>query len=173
MAVGTGSFLDMLHEANAIVQHEEGFTGAELLEATLNLRFDGTPWRFVFAGPEPKGGTIFLKNVEGEFQLPPEFIDEPFLEDRAIPLPLTLDLADAQSLCDTEGCGGHPAFITLRWALSPGVKEPQYIFSMGDTGKRCFVGVDTKTVQCEPIDPPPRAGAAAGGGATAGGGEAA
>jgi hypothetical protein len=149
MADATGSFLDMLNEANSIVQAD--YPGSALYEADLNLELDGSPWRFVFRAGEPKGGTVILKNFEGQFQTPPQYIDEPWLEDVVIPLPISLDLATAQSLCEQQGCGGQISTITLRWPLYPGVTEPEYIFGMQDVGKRCFVGVNSQKVQCEPM----------------------
>jgi hypothetical protein len=143
------AFLDMLDEANSIVQSD--YPGSELYEADLNLDLVGSPWRFVFRAGGPKGGTVFLKNFEGEFQTPPQYIDEPWLEDVVIPLPLSLDLQAAQQLCEQQGCGGQISTITLRYALYPGVTEAQYIFGMQDVGKRCFVGVNTKKVQCDPM----------------------
>jgi hypothetical protein len=144
------NFLDMLNEANSIVTSD--YPQAQFYEASLDLDLDGSPWQFVFNDPSTTpNSTVILKNFEGQFQTPPQHIDSFWTEDRIIALPIQLDLEEAQSLCEQQGCGGNPDFITLRWALAPGVTEPHYIFAVMSENRRCFVGVNTKDVQCEPI----------------------
>ena len=70
------TFLDMLNEANAIVQ--KSYPGAEFYEADLNLQMAGSPWQFVFNDPSTKpNSTVILKNYMGKFQLPPQHVDSP------------------------------------------------------------------------------------------------
>ncbi len=147
------NFLDMLNEAASIVQSD--YPNAGLLEATIQLELLGAPWTFVFNDPDTTpNSTVFIKNFEGQFQTPPTHVDSPWGGDIIIPLPISLDLQEAQSLCQQQGCMGDISFITLRHPLAPGVTEPEYIFTMMSEGQRCFVGVNTRTVQCEPITPP-------------------
>jgi hypothetical protein len=147
------NFLGMLDEAAAIVRSD--YPNAQLLEATINLELAGSPWSFVFNDPNTTpNSTVFLKNFEGQFQTPPTHVDSPFGGDKVIALPIGLDLADAEALCQQQGCGGQISIITLRFPLAFGVTEPEYIFAMASEGRRCFVGVETRQVQCEPLTPP-------------------
>jgi hypothetical protein len=143
----------MLEEALSIVRSD--YPNAQLLEANLNIELAGSPWSFVFNDPNTTpNSTVFLKNFEGQFQTPPTHVDSPFGGDKALTLPIPLELADAEALCQQEGCGGQISIITLRFPLAFGVTEPEYIFAMASEGQRCFVGVLTRQVQCEPLPPP-------------------
>ena len=146
------NFLGMLDEAAAIVTSD--YPNAGLLEATINLELAGSPWTFVFNDPNTTpNSTVFLNNFEGQFQTPTH-VDSPFGGDKIIKLPIPLDLADAEALCQQQGCGGQISIITLRYPLAFQVTEPEYIFAMASEGRRCFVGVETRQVQCEPLPPP-------------------
>lgn len=146
----SGTFLDMLNQANAIVQ--QSYPGAQFYEADLNIEMAGSPWRFVFNDPStrPVNSTVILKNYMGQFQLPPQHIDQPWLEDRVIPLPIKVDLAKAQALAQQQ-YSGNITQITLRWPLYPGVNEPSYIFTVPSRGGWVFVGVYSLTVSFEPF----------------------
>lgn len=146
----SGSFLDMLNQANAIVQ--QSYPGAQFYEADLNIEMAGSPWRFVFNDPSthPVNSTVILKNYMGQFQLPPQHIDQPWLEDRVIPLPIQLDLAKAQALAQQQ-YSGNITQITLRWPLYPGVNEPSYIFTVPSRGGWVFVGVYSLRVSFQPF----------------------
>lgn len=143
------NFIDMLNEADSIVKAD--YPDAQFYEASLNLELLGSGWQFVFSSPPT--ATVFLYNREGQFGSP-EYIDKPWGGDIVIPLPISLDLSDALSLCEQNGCGGgEPGFITLRHPLVPGDNEPYYIFAFPSVGKRCFVGVNTQQVTCDPLQP--------------------
>ncbi|HEX8054993.1 MAG TPA: hypothetical protein VF517_18570 [Thermoleophilaceae bacterium] len=146
------NFLEMLDEANSIVTAD--YPQAELFEASINLTLLGAPWQFVFGDPATSpASTVILKNFEGQFQTPPQYIDSPWGDDNAIPLPITLDLQEALSLCEQKGCGsGNPDYITLRWPLYPGDTEPFYIVTWVSANQRCFVGVNTQNVQCDAVN---------------------
>lgn len=146
----SGSFLDMLNQANVIVRRS--YPAAQFYEADLNIEMAGSPWRFVFNDPSthPVNSTVILKNYLGQFQLPPQHIDQPWLEDRVIPLPISLDLAEAETLARRQ-YSGNITQITLRWPLYPGVNEPSYIFTMPTKGGWVFVGVYSRRVTFQPF----------------------
>lgn len=145
-------FNGMLEEALAIVQSD--YPNAALYEATLNVALAGSPWTFVFNDPNTvPNSTVFLNNFEGQFQTPTH-VDSIFGGDKKLTLPIPLDLAEAESLCQQEGCGGPISIITLRYPLAFGVTEPEYIFAIESEQRRCYVGVETRKVQCEPLPPP-------------------
>lgn len=146
----SASFLGMLGQALMIVQ--QSYPGAQFYEADLNIEMAGSPWRFVFNDPSthPVNSTVILKNYMGQFQLPPEHINQPWLEDRVIPMPVTLDLAKAQALAQQQ-YSGNVTQISLRWPLYPGVNEPAYIFTVPSRGGWVFVGVYTLKVSFEPF----------------------
>lgn len=143
------TFLSILDEANVNVQKE--FTGAQFYEADNNQSRPGTPWRFVFnvpaANSQEMNSTAFINYFPdlGIFG-PIQHIDQPWLDNRVVPLPIALDLSEAKELVRKAGYTGDITVINLRWALYPGVNEPSYIFTM-TTNVHVFVGVYTKTVQ--------------------------
>ncbi|HJX29609.1 MAG TPA: hypothetical protein VJ885_17030 [Thermoanaerobaculia bacterium] len=143
------SFLGMLGQALMIVQ--QSYPSAQFYEADLNIEMAGSPWRFVFNDPSTSpNSTVILKNYMGQFQLPPQHISQPWLEDRVIPMPVTLDLAKAQAIAQQK-YSGNITQISLRWPLYPGVNEPNYIFTMPTQGGWVFVGVYTQRVSFEPF----------------------
>lgn len=145
----TGTFLDQLNEAQAIVRRQ--YPQAQLYEASVNLALVGSGWRFVFNDPATvPNSTIFLKQVEGRFGTP-EHIRGIWVEDRPIELPITLDLAEAERMCQQGGCIGKISNLTLRYPLGIGVNEPYYIITMASENKRCWVGVDSRSVSCQPL----------------------
>lgn len=150
MSDTTGTFLDMLNQANAIAQ--QYYPGSQFYEADLNIQLAGSPWRFVFNDPSTSpNSTVIVKNYLGQFQLPPQHVDQPWLEDRVIPLPISLDLAVAEQLARNAGYSGNITMITLRWPLYPGVNEPSYIFTMPAEGGWVFVGVYSRRVSYQPF----------------------
>lgn len=130
-------FLDILNQANAIVN--QAYPGAQFYEADQPEPATGN-WRFVFNVPNKTevNGTAILWYVAGKFSKP-EYIAQPWLEDRVIPLPIKMDLSTAQTLAGKAGYPPPYKNITLRWALYPGVYEPSYIF--GTAAGFVFVGV--------------------------------
>lgn len=151
--VETGTFLDMLNEASTIVRQD--YPGAEFYESSLNIQMAGSGWRFVFNIPATGSGrtntTVFLFNVMGQFQTPPQHIDQPWLEDVIIPLPIDLDLEQAVKLAAEQKFTGNIVNYTLRWALYPGVTEPSYILAIPSQNVRVWVGVYTQKVTSSPL----------------------
>lgn len=144
------TFLDMLNEANAIVQ--QSYPGAEFYEADLDLGMPGSPWQFVFNDPSTQpNSTVILKNYMGQIELPPQHVDSPWLEDRIIPLPIKLDLEQAEKLAQDAGWTGNIVYINLRWPLYPGANEPYYIFGIPSQGVHVFVGVYSHEVTTSPL----------------------
>jgi hypothetical protein len=147
MAQATDTFLEYLAEANRLVLAK--YPKAQFYEAD-NLTGDvpGSQWRFVFGSP---GGTAFIERLERGFGEPYE-IKEIWVGDRVIKLPISMGLSDARERCAKSGCGGKNASaIVLRHPLYPGLEEPYYIITMASVGKRCWVGVKTGDVKCEPL----------------------
>lgn len=130
-------FLDLLNQANAIVN--TSYPGAQFYEADQANPTSGN-WRFVFNVPNSgkMNGTALLFYTAGQFGKP-QYIDQPWLEDRVIPLPIKMDLSTAEALAGKAGYPPPYENITLRWALYPGVYEPAYIF--GRAGQFIFVGI--------------------------------
>lgn len=130
-------FLDLLNQANTIVK--QTYPTAELYEADQPDPKNGN-WRFVFNVPNTAkvNGTALLWYMAGKFQKV-QYIDQPWLEDRVIPLPIKLDLTKAQGLAMKAGFPPPYLNITLRWPLYPGAYEPSYIF--GTAAQFIFVGV--------------------------------
>jgi hypothetical protein len=146
-------FLEYLTEANKLVTAR--YPSAQFYEADLShAGLPGAQWRFVFNDPSTApNSTVIIKRLEQGFG-EPQHIDEPWLEDRVIQLPVKLGLEEARALCQTRGCGGQVTAITLRYPLYPGVKEPSYILTMSAAGRRCWVGVNSREVSCTPIEGP-------------------
>ncbi|MEU6718695.1 hypothetical protein ABZ897_45135 [Nonomuraea sp. NPDC046802] len=142
-------FLDLLDKA--VRAAREQYPDAELYEAngtseepTSDWKDVGT-WRFVFRAEE---GTVFVKTVKPWDDLDePELNREPWVGDVIIPLPLPMDIAEADQLLKDKGhyVGPYKA-VTLRWPLGPGRHEPYYIFETGRRGWY-FVGVYDQTVE--------------------------
>lgn len=147
----TVNFLSMLNEANAIVQQQ--FPGAQFYEADYSIQQPDT-WRFVFNVPPNASHNInttaIVLNIGGQFS-PVQHIDQPWLEDRVIPLPVLLSLNEAEALAQMAGFTGEIAAITLRWPLYPGVNEPEYIFAIPSQSIRVFVGVYSHKVTSSPL----------------------
>jgi hypothetical protein len=149
MADEIDDFLGLLNRAAAIVSAK--YPQAQLYEADLDAQLIGSPWRFVFNNPATApNSTVFIKCFEGNFGDPYQ-VDEPWLEDLVIELPIALDLQVAWDLCASSGCGGKASAITLRYPLYPGVKEPSYIFTQLTASRRCWVGVRSREVSCTPL----------------------
>jgi hypothetical protein len=151
-SAGAGTFLDMLNQAATIVRAQ--YPAAQFYEADLNIAMTGSPWRFVFnvpSGGHGVNGTVFLYNYMGRFQLPPTYVPQPWLEDVVIPLPISLDLAEALALAEKAGYTGQTTNIVLRHPLYPGVIEPSYIFTMPSRGVWVFVGVNSRKVTTQPF----------------------
>jgi hypothetical protein len=143
------TFLDLLNQADAIVKKQ--YPAAQLYEADLDINKPGSPWRFVFNERPDGHGTVLLYCAMGQFQLPPTYIPQPWLEDVVIRLPISLDLAEAQALAEKAGYTGQITNIVLRHPLYPGVIEPSYIFTMPSRGVWVFVGVKSRKVTTEPF----------------------
>jgi hypothetical protein len=150
------TFLDILNQANTIVK--QSYPTAVFYEADQADPASGN-WRFVFNVPNPGkiNGTALLFYVGGNFQKPPKYVDQPWLEDRVIPLPIKMDLGTAVNLATKAGYPAPYQNITLRWPLYPGVYEPEYIFGRGDLW--VFVGIYDGKVSTAPVQVEALAGA--------------
>jgi hypothetical protein len=146
------AFLELLEQANEIVTQR--YPAARFYEASRQVELMGSPWRFVFDEPASKpSATVIIWRLEQDFG-EPEYIDRIFVGDRVIDLPISLGLDEAYALCQAYGCWSErPSWATLRFALDPATTEPKYIITMSAEGRRCFVGVRTRKVQCEEIPP--------------------
>jgi hypothetical protein len=150
MTEAADTFLGYLTEADRLVRAQ--YPEAQFYEADLANTAPGGQWRFVFNDPSSTpNGTVIIERLERGFG-EPHHIGEPWVEDRIIPLPISLGLEEARSLCKAHGCGGEVGAITLRWPLYPGVNEPYYILAMPAENRRCWVGVNSREVRCEPIE---------------------
>lgn len=142
-------FLGLLDRAVQVARDQ--YPDAELYEAdgsseelTTDWHDIGT-WRFVFRVEE---GHVFVKTVKPWDDLDePELIRKPWAGDVIIPMPLPMDIAEADQLLKDKGHYVGPyKTVTLRWPLSPGRNEPYYIFEAGRRGWY-FVGVYDQTVE--------------------------
>jgi hypothetical protein len=149
MTVATAPFLAVLDEANRIVRQQ--YPQAQFYEASRTLTVMGNPWRFVFNDPSTSpNSTVIIKWFGNEFGKP-EHVDQPWLEDRVIPLPIKLDLSEAIKLAENAGYSGTITNQTLRWPLYPGSDQPYYILAMPDHGAWVFVGVNDRKVTTHPF----------------------
>lgn len=89
-----------------------------------------------------------LNYAEGYFQAP-QFVQQPWLEDRVITLPLKRSLEDAVTLLKQNGYTESFTNVTLRYPLYPGVTEPSYIFTVPARNSFIFVGVNTGQVTAQ------------------------
>lgn len=147
------AFLTMLNQAAVIARRH--FPGAQLLEADVNFELYGRGWRFVWNVPatsvRPNASTAILFNVDGEFVEPIQHIDMPWSSSLPIPLPLSLDVGEAEDLALEAGYGGLVASIVLRWALHPDAKEPHYVLTIPEQDVMVFVGVHSRKVSVGPL----------------------
>ena len=137
------SFIGLTNIAVKLVTQK--YPKAKLLEAdgvSLNgpttKPQDINQWRFVFQLPNNATAIITTKNW-GSFN-PIQYIDQPWLEDVTIPWPISMDITEASELMQKAGYTTPYKFVTLRWPLYPGLKQPFYIFSLTN-GENVFVGV--------------------------------
>ncbi len=97
-----------------------------------------------------RGGGIALLRSNACGQLGAiEYFPEPWLENRTIPWPISLDLAEAAHMVRQAGYEAPYEAMTLRWPLYPGVQEPFYIFRLKNQ-TFVFVGVYTKSMMIHP-----------------------
>lgn len=150
--VSNTTFLDRLHEAAAIVRKH--YPGAQLLEADIDLERFGCGWRFVFdvpaAGFKDTHSTAILCHDGARFQTP-QHIETPWLTDKPIPLPIELDIQEAEDLAQRAGYTGEITSVHLRWVLHPGIDEPHYILTIPERDVLVFVGVYTRKVTVGPL----------------------
>jgi hypothetical protein len=146
------TFLRYLTEANALVL--AAYPSAQFYEAdNFNASAPGSQWRFVFNDPSTTpNSTIIIERLEQSFGKP-RHIPDTWVGDRVIQLPISLGLAEARTLCEGAGCRGKVDEIVLRYPLYPGVSEPSYILIMPAESQRGWVGVNTRQVRCERIEP--------------------
>lgn len=145
------SFLDLLYRATQKVR--EKFPTAEFYEADQNTAQSPQIWRFVYNVP-PQGGatnTTAIIVADGGQLGPVQHIEQPWLEDRVIPLPIPTGLATAERLARAAGYDDPIASTNLRWPLYPGVDEPLYIFAIPGDNVRVFVGVYTHRVTTQSL----------------------
>jgi hypothetical protein len=147
------AFLTMLNQAAAIARRH--YPGAQLLEADVNFDLYGRGWRFVFNLPatsvRPMAATAILYNVDGEFVEPIQHIDAPWSSSKPIPLPIDLDVGEAEDLALEAGYGGLVSSIILRWALHPDAKEPHYVLTIPEQDVLVFIGVRSREVTVGPL----------------------
>jgi hypothetical protein len=145
----TVDFLAILNEAAGIVG--ASYPGSKFYEADYPSKEGPNSWRFVFLGPPgPRTTTVMLYYNSGSFGKP-IFIDQPWLEDVVIPLPIQMGLEQATQLKNQAGYTSPASSITLRWPLYPGVNEPYYIFAVPAQSVYVFVGVYDGTVHTQPL----------------------
>lgn len=144
-------FLDTLNEAAALVRKR--YPGAQFLEADIDLETFGRGWRFVFdvppAGLRDRCTVILCRNGQGFEE--PQHIDAPWSSDQPIPLPIDLDIQEAENLAHRAGYDGAVASASLRWVLYPGIDEPHYILAIPEKDVLVFVGAYTKKVTVGPL----------------------
>lgn len=152
-AVVNATFLDRLNQAAAIVRKR--YPGAQLLEADIDLERFACGWRFVFdvpaAGFKDTHSTAILCHDGTRFQMPPQHIEEPWPSDKPIPLPVELDVEEAEDLAMRAGYSGAVTSISLRWVLFPGIDEPHYILTIPEKDVLVFVGLYTRKVTVGPL----------------------
>ena len=148
-------FLEMLGEAARIVRKQ--YPGARFMEADIDYELFGSGWRFVFDLPatslqeKDTHSTAILYNSLGQFQMPIQYLEAPWSGDQPIPLPLSLDLQEAEELARGAGYGGLVTSVCLRWTLFPGVQEPHYILTLPDRNLLVFVGINSHEVRTTPL----------------------
>ena len=143
------SFRQDLMKATEIAR--QGFPEAQFYEADNNATRPND-WRYVYNDPATSpNSTVLVYQINGQFEAP-RHIDEPFLEDRVIPLPIHLGLEQAELLARKAGYDEQITSTTLRWPLYPGVDEPSYIFAMPSIHSFVFVGVYTHKVSTSPLN---------------------
>ena len=147
------TFLDRLNQAAAIIRKR--YPGAQLLEADIDLERFACGWRFVFdvpaAGFKDTHSTAILCHDGTRFQMPPQHIEEPWPSDKPIPLPIEMDVEEAEDLAMQAGYSGAVTAISLRWVLYPGIEEPHYILTIPERDVLVFVGVYTRKVTVGPL----------------------
>lgn len=125
-----------LYEANGTAGGTSGGAAAESIQQ----------WRFVFQNAN--NTSVMLNYAEGFFQAP-QLLEQPWLEDRVIDLPLKRSLEDAVTLLKQNGYTDSFTNVTLRYPLYPGVAEPSYIFTIPARNSFVFVGVNTGQVTAQ------------------------
>lgn len=151
MYVTSDPFLDLLYRATQKVR--EKFPKAELYEADQNTAETPDVWRFVYNVPPEGGGanTTAIIVAKGGQLGPVEHVDQPWLEDRVIPLPIPTGLTTAERLARAAGFDDPIAYTNLRWPLYPGVDEPLYVFAIPGDHVRVYVGVYTHRVTTQAL----------------------
>ncbi len=147
---------EILLEAARIVR--QYYPGADFYEADMDLSqcSPGIPWiKSVFNVPADEktriNTTAILMRLGQEFQLPPQHVGEPWLEDRVVTLPVKKDLDEAIQLARKAGFSAPVTHVTLRWALYPGVEEPNYYLAMPSLQLWVMVGANTGHVGSSPM----------------------
>lgn len=152
-AVVNATFLDRLNQAAAIVRKR--YPGAQLLEADIDLERFVCGWRFVFdvpaAGFKDTHSTAILCHDGTRFQMPPQHIEAPWPSDKPIPLPIDMDVEEAEDLALRAGYSGAVTSISLRWVLFPGIDEPHYILTIPEKDVLVFVGLYSRKVTVGPL----------------------
>ena len=114
-------------------------------------------WRLVFGIPAQPGvrpRTVFLYAKDFQFSAP-QLVDDLFLEDEPVPLPLEMGIIQAAQLAGQAGYTGAIVATAVRWQVThPATEEPQYIFTIPSQGVEVKVGMRTKQVSTVPIPPP-------------------
>jgi len=140
-------FTDLINEACRIV--EEKYPDPKLYEVHTPIMDpimgpdDIRNLCFIFRLPNYQTGEI---NWHDGAMGPLEIIQDPWVEDQIIPLPVNLELNEAVELMREAGIGVPFVSLTLRKPLYPGVKESSYVFGCPQIHSFVFVGTDSEEV---------------------------
>lgn len=148
------ALLNLLNEAHTRVTKD--YPAAEFYEADGTADSSVEPitdqinrWRFVFNDPSTQPNSTVTITYQNGALGDPEHIDQPWLEDRVIPLPVAMDLPAAVGLMQQAGYNDPFSTVTLRYVLAPNVTEPHYIFGLPQRQLWVFVGVNSGQVSTE------------------------
>ncbi len=120
---------------------------------------NGKPWdwRLVYAIPaqqHTRPRTVFLYAKDFQFSAP-QLVDDLFLEDNPVPLPLGMGIIEAAQLAGAAGYTGAIVATAVRWQVThPATNEPQFIFTIPSQQVEVKVGIWSKKVTTVPIPPP-------------------
>ena len=131
-----------LFEAFGIVGETGGTSQADIVR-----------WQFVYCDASVDcAATVILHWENGVFGNP-EYVEDAWLEDEFIPLPLNSSIDDAVEIMSDAGYSGTFLNVTLRRPVGP-VEAPEayYIFRDQEDDLWVFVGVDSGEITTYPIE---------------------
>jgi hypothetical protein len=132
---------------------------AVFLEADGPWNQGGTrwDWRLVYGIPATHNSrpmTVFLYSKDFQFTQP-QLVQDLFLEDDPVPVPLEMGVIEANRLAVAAGYTGAIVATSARWQVThPATPEPQIIFTIPSQGVEVKVGMRSKKVTTVPIPPP-------------------